>query len=126
MPTEGSARVPVRAAGRILFMDEGFSGVARTWSDGASGGDLVQFLIYPRTTTWRRVCSLQNVQTLHPTNRSSHGSLEVYAAHLACFVLGGEFAGGEARSTSRRKAFLVVGSVCPKKFAVIMEIVLGM
>ena len=26
--------MPVRAAGRILFMDEGFSGVARTWSDG--------------------------------------------------------------------------------------------
>ena len=27
-------------------MDEGFSGVARTWSDGASGGDLVQFFLY--------------------------------------------------------------------------------
>ena len=34
------------AAGRIQFMDEGFSGVARTWSDGASGGDLVQFFLY--------------------------------------------------------------------------------
>ena len=34
--------------GRILFMvDEGFSGVARTWSDGAPGGDLAQFFIYP-------------------------------------------------------------------------------
>ena len=38
--------MPVCAAGRILFMDEGFSGVARTWSDGASGGDLVQFFVY--------------------------------------------------------------------------------
>ena len=27
-------------------MDVGFSGVARTWSDGASGGDLVQFFVY--------------------------------------------------------------------------------
>ena len=27
-------------------MDEGFSGVARTWSDGASGGDLVTFFLY--------------------------------------------------------------------------------
>jgi len=27
-------------------MDEGFSGVARTWSDGASGGDLVSFFVY--------------------------------------------------------------------------------
>ena len=36
LPTEGSARAPVCAAGRIQFMDEGFSGVARTWSDGAS------------------------------------------------------------------------------------------
>ena len=28
------------------MMDVGFSGVARTWSDGASGGDLVQFFVY--------------------------------------------------------------------------------
>ena len=27
-------------------MDEGFSGVVRTWSDGASRGDLVQFFVY--------------------------------------------------------------------------------
>ena len=30
----------------LQFMDEGFSGVARTWSDGASGGDLVSFFVY--------------------------------------------------------------------------------
>ena len=43
MPTEGNAGAPVRAASS---MDEGFSGVARTWSDGASGGDLVSFFVY--------------------------------------------------------------------------------
>ena len=46
MPTEGNAGAPGRAASHLQFMDEGFSGVARTWSDGASGGDLVQFFLY--------------------------------------------------------------------------------
>ena len=46
MPTEGNAGAPGRAASHLQFMDEGFSGVARTWSDGASGGDLVSFFVY--------------------------------------------------------------------------------
>ena len=40
-------------------MDDGFSGVARTWSDGASGGDLVTFFLYMGV----------DVSTLNPADR---------------------------------------------------------
>ena len=59
------------AAGRILFMDEGFSGVARTWSDGASGGDLAQFFFYlgidvSTLKPGDRLAAFEDVLATHP------------------------------------------------------------
>ena len=52
-------------------MDEGFSGVARTWSDGASGGNLVSFFVYlgldvSALDPADRLAAFEDVMATHP------------------------------------------------------------
>ena len=55
-------------------MDEGFSGVARTWSDGASGGDLVTFFLYLGA----------DVSTLNPDDRLAAFEDALATVHFHC------------------------------------------
>ena len=70
-------------------MDDAFSGIAHTWSDGASAGDLVTFFLYlgvdvSTLSPVDRLEAFEDALTSHP-NLVEYGLLTITASpRVAC------------------------------------------